>query len=123
MRLATFNVENLFRRPVVLDQPTWAEGREQLNDYTKFNGIISKATYSSADKKWLVDFLDRYEMADRRIGKEDPFQLNEVRGKLFKVPRARPRPKSLSTVAATGMAGWNCAGTTSTTSPSRTRRA
>lgn len=27
MRLATFNVENLFRRPVVLDQPTWAHGR------------------------------------------------------------------------------------------------
>ena len=91
MRLATFNVENLFRRPVVLDQPTWADGREQLNDYTKFNGIISKASYSGADKQWLVDFLDRYEMADRRIGKDDPFQLNEVRGKLFKVPKGQTK--------------------------------
>jgi endonuclease/exonuclease/phosphatase family metal-dependent hydrolase len=36
-----------------------------------------------------VDFLDRYDMADRRIGKDDPFQLNEVRGKLFKVPRGQ----------------------------------
>ncbi len=91
MRLATFNVENLFRRPVVLDQPTWADGREQLNDYTKFNGIISKASYSGADKQWLVDFLDRYDMADRRIGKDDPFQLNEVRGKLFKVPKGQTK--------------------------------
>jgi hypothetical protein len=72
MRLAIFNVENLFRRPIVLYQPTWAEGREQLNDYTKFNGIIGKASHSNADKKWLVDFLDRYEMADRRISEEDP---------------------------------------------------
>ena len=89
MRLATFNVENLFRRPVVLDQPTWADGREQLNDYTTFNGVISKASYSGTDKKWLVDFLDRYDMADHRIGKDDPFQLNEVRGKLFKVPKGQ----------------------------------
>jgi hypothetical protein len=51
VRLATFNVENLFRRPVVLDQPSWADGREQLNDYTTFNGIISKAGYSGADKR------------------------------------------------------------------------
>lgn len=28
-------------------------------------------------------------MADRRISEADPFQLNEVRGKLFKVPRAK----------------------------------
>jgi hypothetical protein len=95
MRLATFNVENLFRRPVVLDQPTWADGREQLNDYTKFNGIISKAAYSGSDKQWLVDFLDRYEMADGRIGKDDPFQLNEVRGKLFKVPKGQTKAEIL----------------------------
>ena len=28
-------------------------------------------------------------MADRRISEADPFELNEVRGKLFKVPRAK----------------------------------
>ena len=103
MRLATFNVENLFRRPVVLDQPTWAKGREQLNDYTKFNGIISKASYSSADKKWLVDFLDRYEMADRRISEKEPFQLNEVRGKLFKVPRG----KNKAEIIVNGRGDWD----------------
>lgn len=96
MRLATFNVENLFRRPVVLDQPTWADARERLNDYTKFNSIISKASYSGADKQWLVDFLDRYDMADRRIGGEDPFQLNEVRGKLFKVPKSKTKAEIIA---------------------------
>ncbi|MGH9202494.1 MAG: hypothetical protein ACRD2A_14820 [Vicinamibacterales bacterium] len=103
MGLATFNVENLFRRPVVLDQPNWADGREQLNDYTKFNGIISKASYSSTDKQWLVDFLDRYEMADRRIGKDDPFQLNEVRGKLFKVPTGQPKAE----IVVQGRSDWD----------------
>lgn len=103
MRLATFNVENLFRRPVVLDQPTWAEGRERLNDYTKFNGVISKASYSSADKKWLVDFLDRYGMADRRITEADPFQLNEVRGKLFKLPKN----KSKAEIIVNGRGDWD----------------
>ena len=33
---------------------------------------------------------DRY-MADRRIGKDNPFQLNEVRGKLFKVPKGQTK--------------------------------
>jgi endonuclease/exonuclease/phosphatase family metal-dependent hydrolase len=89
MRLATFTSRICSVVPSCLDQPTWADGREQLNGYTTFNGIISKASYSGADKKWLVDFLDRYDMADRRIGKDDPFQLNEVRGKLFKVPKGQ----------------------------------
>ena len=48
MRLATVNVENLFRRPAVLDQPTWAEGREQLNEYTKFNGIIGDGRHAES---------------------------------------------------------------------------
>jgi len=103
MRLATFNVENLFRRPVVLDQPSWADGREQVNDYNKFNGIISKASYSGTDKKCIVDFLDRYEMADRRIGAGDPFQLNEVRGKLFKVPKGKTKPE----IIADGHGDWD----------------
>jgi hypothetical protein len=103
MRLATFNVENLFRRPLVLDQPIWADGREQLNDYTKFNGIISKASYSGADKQWLVDFLDRYEMADLCIGKDDPFQLNEVCGKLFKVPRGQTKAE----IVVQGRGDWD----------------
>lgn len=38
-----------------------------------------------------MGFLDRYEMADRRISAEDPFQLNEVRGKLFKVPKGQTK--------------------------------
>ena len=74
---------------------------EPTND--AFNGIISKASYSGADKQWLVDLLDRYEMADRRISAEDPFQLNEVRGKLFKVPRGQTKAE----IIADGRRNWD----------------
>jgi hypothetical protein len=49
----------------VLDQPTWADRHiERLHNVQRHG----------TDKQWLVDSLDRYEMADRRIGKEGTFQ-------------------------------------------------
>lgn len=34
MRLATFNAENLFSRPKIMQYPDWAEGRRALEDFT-----------------------------------------------------------------------------------------
>ena len=37
MRLATYNVENLFERAKVMSLPDWAEGRDALQAYAAFN--------------------------------------------------------------------------------------
>jgi hypothetical protein len=48
MRLATFNVENLFRRPVAMSLPTWKDGREILADFSTLNDLIARETYDRA---------------------------------------------------------------------------
>lgn len=57
MRLAVFNVENLFARAKVLNQASWSAGRPALEAFTRFNTLISKSSYSAADKARMVELL------------------------------------------------------------------
>jgi hypothetical protein len=34
------------------------DGRDILNDYAKFNGLIGKDAYTSANKKTMLDILN-----------------------------------------------------------------
>lgn len=40
MKIASFNVENFFERAKAMNLDSWADGRDILNDYAKFNGLI-----------------------------------------------------------------------------------
>ena len=40
MRLASYNVENLFNRPKVMNLATWAEGKAILDRYGTLNGLL-----------------------------------------------------------------------------------
>src|ERR671911_496999 len=57
MRLASFNVENLFARAKVLNTATWAEGRPQLAAFERFNRTAQRAYYRDADKQDMIDDL------------------------------------------------------------------
>ena len=57
MRLASFNVENMFRRPVALNQETWAQGRPILEAYGKLQDVLEQPSYSAADKTRNVELL------------------------------------------------------------------
>jgi hypothetical protein len=46
MRIASFNVENMFLRANALNQNTWAEGRPALERYAKVNALLNNVTYS-----------------------------------------------------------------------------
>ena len=59
MRLASFNVENLFSRVRALNQDTWAEGREVLAAYSRLNTRLQKQVYTNADKTAILADLDR----------------------------------------------------------------
>jgi hypothetical protein len=50
MRIASFNVENMFERANALNLPTWEKGRPILERYAAINKLLNKATYSAADK-------------------------------------------------------------------------
>jgi endonuclease/exonuclease/phosphatase family metal-dependent hydrolase len=57
MRIASFNVENFFSRPRVMNLDTWADGKKVLTEYGKLTALIQKPVYSPADKTKIVASL------------------------------------------------------------------
>jgi hypothetical protein len=49
VRLATFNCENLFSRPKVLNYADNEEAREPLNRLARLDALLGQRTYTNAD--------------------------------------------------------------------------
>jgi endonuclease/exonuclease/phosphatase family metal-dependent hydrolase len=58
MRLATYNVENLFERAAVMNLPDWQDGRDALAAYAKVNGILGRETYTEVDLRAIQAGLE-----------------------------------------------------------------
>jgi len=87
VRIASFNVENLFERAKALNQKTWAQGRPVLEKHARLNDLLNLPVYSSADKaeirKLLLEFgLRKRDDAGKWV------VLRQNRGKLVKRPKA-----------------------------------
>lgn len=110
MRLASFNVENLFARIRALDTATWGQGEPALKAYDVFNTIAAKPEYSEQDKSDMLAALLTLDIlvntaAGVRVNL-NPFQawalLRENRGDFLVAPAdAAPR------ITATGRADWS----------------
>ncbi len=110
MRLASFNVENLFARAKALDTTTWAEGEPALAAFDRFNTIAAKAEYTEQDKADMLAQLLILEIliptqAGARLN-PNPFGawalLRENRGDFLVAPNnAVPR------IVATGRDAWS----------------
>lgn len=100
LRIATFNVENLFSRPKAMNNPTWKEGQPALDAAAKLNALFNQETYSAADKKKMLALL-----ADNGLLATRPqntfLELRKVRGKLFTVPKDAP-----PAIVAEGRGSW-----------------
>ena len=59
MRLASYNVENLFSRARALNLDTWAEGRPVLELYSEMNTLLEQAVYSDETKVRLLAIMTR----------------------------------------------------------------
>jgi endonuclease/exonuclease/phosphatase family metal-dependent hydrolase len=95
IRLATFNVENLFARAKALDPSDWELGQPALAAFEKFNRVAAKREYTPQDKADLLDALEVLRIlvrtpAGRRPNKR-PFDdawavLRENRGDFLVAP-------------------------------------
>lgn len=86
MRLASYNVENLFDRAAVMDQAGWSKGKPVLEKFAALNALLGEVTYSDAMKKKMVSLLTDLELEKSDTG---PFVLlRRNRGALLKRPRA-----------------------------------
>ena len=58
MRIATFNVENLFDRARIMNRDNWAAGEIILNAFAELTALLEQPVYTPADKARIVALLD-----------------------------------------------------------------
>jgi endonuclease/exonuclease/phosphatase family metal-dependent hydrolase len=67
MKIASYNVENLFERAIAMsDVPA---GEETLTAQAEVNGLLRKATYTDADRKRILELLTTLGLRDSDDGK------------------------------------------------------
>jgi endonuclease/exonuclease/phosphatase family metal-dependent hydrolase len=99
MRLAVYNVENLFQRAKVMNLSDWAEGQETLKNFADLNALLGRKTYTAAAKTKMVELMKALGLEKDDAG---PYVLlRRNRGALVK----RPQSGGLEIVA-NGRADW-----------------
>src|SRR5579883_2751703 len=83
MRIATYNVENLFERPHIMNLDTWDNGRKVLADYARLNDLINEKVYSQAAKAEILTIMSRYKGLIAN-GESSDLVLRVIRGQLIK---------------------------------------
>src|SRR5687768_5887819 len=106
MRIASFNVENLFARAKALKPSKWAEGEPALKAFERFNALANKAQYTEADKVKMLDALVTLRVLNNALRLEKNIDrplavLRENRGDFLK----EPKTGSVEIVAA-GRGDW-----------------
>lgn len=110
VRLATFNVENLFARAKALNLSTWAQGQPVLAAFDRFNTVAAHAEYTETDKAEMLTALAvleilKHDSAGRLVLNPDPFSawalLRENRGDFLKQPR-----NGSAEIVAIGRSSW-----------------
>ena len=100
MKLASYNVENLFQRARAMNLPDNADGRDALKAHAEINGILNKNTYSAADKNKIIDLMKALGIDKADDGGQFAI-LRQNRGHLVK----RPQSGGLQIVA-NGRGDW-----------------
>ena len=99
MRLAVYNVENLFDRAKAMNLESWAEGRPVLERFAALNALLGQVSYSDADRAKIAELVIELGLEKSDTG---PFVLlRRNRGGLLK----RPKTGGVEVVAA-GRADW-----------------
>ncbi|HET6558750.1 MAG TPA: endonuclease/exonuclease/phosphatase family protein [Prolixibacteraceae bacterium] len=101
IKIATFNLENLFTRPVAMNLNNDNEGRQAIEDHAIANSIVAKTTYSTDDKHVLVSLSEKYKWHIMNPPQNALVQIQKIRGQLFRKPNNGPLE-----VIATGRDSW-----------------
>lgn len=110
LRLASFNVENLFARAKALNLATWAQGQPVLAAFDQFNTLAAHAEYTEDDKARMLTALAvleilKHDRAGRLMVNPEPASawawLRENRGDFLKQPR-----NGSAEIVAAGRGSW-----------------
>jgi endonuclease/exonuclease/phosphatase family metal-dependent hydrolase len=99
MRLAVYNVENLFDRPRAMNLGSWNEGKAILQDFAALSELLGELDYTAARKARMAELMIRL-----GLEKQDGARfvlLRRNRGQLLR----RPKTGGIDIVA-DGRADW-----------------
>ena len=88
MRLASFNVENLFARAKALNGQSWAVGKPVLAAQAELNTLLEEQAYTDAVKTRILQLLGT--LALQRSDDSEFVRLRTIRGHLLRRPRSGP---------------------------------
>jgi len=100
MRIASFNVENLFERAKAFNLQDKDAVRVVLEQYARINDLFNQPAYNKADKAEMVDLLAKLGLTERDDGGEFAL-LRQNRGRLLRRPLAGG-----TEIIANGRADW-----------------
>ncbi|MER7004276.1 endonuclease/exonuclease/phosphatase family protein [Dactylosporangium sp. NPDC000555] len=85
MRIASYNVENLFNRAKALDQRTWAAGRPVLEAFARAGELLEEPVYTDEVKHDILRELGRLGLRNADLAKFA--RLRQNRGRLLRRSR------------------------------------
>jgi endonuclease/exonuclease/phosphatase family metal-dependent hydrolase len=100
MRIASFNVENLFQRPKAMNLGSWDEGKPVLAAHAELNTLLEEADYAGVAGR-ILELLDQ--LGVLRADEGTYVRLRKIRGQLLTRPRDTKKPVK---VVAKGRADW-----------------
>ena len=112
VRIASYNVENLFARPRAFNSTNQSVGETVVQAHAEFNALIANASYSDADRTRMVELLTILEIytenehgAVRRSQTRDPrwAWLRKNRGSFDRQPEDEAQSVE---IIATGREDW-----------------
>jgi endonuclease/exonuclease/phosphatase family metal-dependent hydrolase len=103
MRIATYNVENLFTRARALNLDTWAEGRHILEAFAEINSLFEEETYSLVDKRRILSLMKVLGI-DKKDDGGGYVTLRQNRGRLIK--RSTLGGAEIVAQGRSGWSGW-----------------
>lgn len=104
MRIAAFNVENLFDRPRAFNDQEPPERREALKDHAELNALFERASYSDVVKTRMLELMERLGVLNDDIGRF--VLIRKIRGRLIKRPRDRSKPREIVADGRESWVGW-----------------
>ena len=103
MRIAAYNVENLFDRAKVFNDDSDIH-REVLDAHAEINTLFEKTVYSDSDKARMLVLLEQLGMLNDNEG---PFViLRKIRGRLITRPRDASKPRAIVANGREDWIGW-----------------
>ncbi|MDE0077134.1 MAG: endonuclease/exonuclease/phosphatase family protein [Chloroflexota bacterium] len=115
IRVATYNVENLFSRPNAFHTPNWTLGNPILDAYTEVNSLFQKAKYSRTNLARIRELLLKLEIYSRnshgairrkRTPKPRWAWLRKNRGKFDREPRDKTKHVEITAGGRSDWIGW-----------------